>query len=41
MLAWWLVLLELQFAHCILPVTPAIAKLCVRVLNPFSTPAHS
>jgi predicted nucleic acid-binding protein len=33
----WLVTLELQFAHCILPVTPAIAKLwgrlCVQTGN--------
>lgn len=27
----WLVVLELQFAHCILPVTPAIAKLWGRL----------
>lgn len=36
-LAQWLVLMELQFAHCILPVTPAIAKLwgrlCVQTGN--------
>jgi len=33
----WLVTLELQFSHCILPVTPAIAKLwgrlCVQTGN--------
>lgn len=33
----WLVALELQFSHCILPVTPAIAKiwgrLCVQTGN--------
>ena len=33
----WLVVMELQFAHCILPVTPAIAKLwgrlCVQTGN--------
>ena len=33
----WLMLLELQFVHCILPVTPAIAKLwgrlCVQTSN--------
>ena len=33
----WLVTLELQFAHCILPVTPAIAnlwgRLCVQTGN--------
>lgn len=27
----WLVVMELQFAHCILPVTPAIAKLWGRL----------
>ena len=36
-LAHWLMLLELQFAQCILPVTPAIAKLwgrlCVQTGN--------
>lgn len=36
-LAQWLVLMELQFAHCILPVTPVIAKLwgslCVQTGN--------
>lgn len=36
-LAYWLTLLELQFAQCILPVTPAIAKLwgrlCVQTGN--------
>lgn len=36
-LAQWLALLERQFAHCILPVTPAIAKvwgrLCVQTGN--------
>lgn len=36
-LAQWLVTLELQFSHCILPVTPAIAKLwgrlCVQTGN--------
>lgn len=36
-LAQWLALTELQFAHCILPVTPAIAKLwgrlCVQTGN--------
>ena len=36
-LAQWLVVLELQFAHSILPVTPAIAKLwgrlCVQTGN--------
>ena len=36
-LAQWLALIELQFAHCILPVTPAIAKLwgrlCVQTGN--------
>lgn len=36
-LAQWLALMELQFAHCILPVTPAIAKLwgrlCVQTGN--------
>jgi toxin FitB len=33
----WLTVMELQFAHCILPVTPAIAKLwgrlCVQTGN--------
>ena len=33
----WLVVMELQFSHCILPVTPAIAKLwgrlCVQTGN--------
>ncbi|MBA3057541.1 MAG: type II toxin-antitoxin system VapC family toxin [Gammaproteobacteria bacterium] len=36
-LAQWLALIELQFSHCILPVTPAIAKLwgrlCVQTGN--------
>lgn len=36
-LAQWLATLELQFSHCILPVTPAIAKLwgrlCVQTGN--------
>jgi predicted nucleic acid-binding protein len=36
-LTQWLALIELQFAHCILPVTPAIAKLwgrlCVQTGN--------
>ena len=36
-LAEWLALTELQYAHCILPVTPAIAKLwgqlCVQTGN--------
>lgn len=36
-LSVWLTLMELQFAHCILPVTPAIAKLwgrlCVQTGN--------
>ncbi len=36
-LSAWLTLMELQFAHCILPVTPAIAKLwgrlCVQTGN--------
>lgn len=36
-LASWLATLELQFSHCILPVTPAIAKLwgrlCVQTGN--------
>lgn len=36
-LAQWLALMELEFAHCILPVTPAIAKLwgrlCVQTGN--------
>jgi predicted nucleic acid-binding protein len=36
-LGQWLVTLELQFSHCILPVTPAIAKLwgrlCVQTGN--------
>ena len=36
-LAKWLVLMELQFSHCILPVTPVIAKLwgrlCVQTGN--------
>ena len=36
-LSAWLTLMELQFAHCILPVTPAIAKLwgrlCVQTDN--------
>ena len=36
-LAQWLVTLELQFCHCILPITPAIAKLwgrlCVQTGN--------
>lgn len=36
-LSAWLTLMELQFAHCILPITPAIAKLwgrlCVQTGN--------
>lgn len=36
-LTQWLALIELQFAHCILPVTPVIAKLwgrlCVQTGN--------